>query len=314
MSWQPADDREERVEPGPPGLEAVPLAGEDVERQGQGEVGRRLVEGIVDGIVIVAHRRVAGHHHAPEAEGPDLAQVLDALLHRAHGRLPDADEPVRMRRAVLGDPPVVGVEAGLLVVEVGMVAEHHADGGVEHLRAHPVHVLVGEARVGVPAAPVHVLESGPEHPERLGGLAGRGHEAHRDGLVHPVDHEQVAPLGVAHHVGRPLAEAPIDPVDVGIRGLGDVRVRRDDGFRHGHALPWDVTASVPGTPNPLTPRPRPPAPCACPCSRRGGARSAPPAPARDLPGCPRAPSAGPRRSRRPAAPRPPSGGRSSPSR
>ncbi len=67
--------------------------------------------------------------------------------------------------AVLGDPAVVGVEAGLLVVEVRVVAEHHADGRVDDLGGDAVAILVGEARVGIPAAAVQVLEA---HAGRCG--------------------------------------------------------------------------------------------------------------------------------------------------
>ena len=97
-----------------------------------------------------------------------------------------------MRGAVFGDPEVVGVEAGLLVVEVLVIAQHHADGGIEDLGRHAVALLIGEPRVGVPAAAVHVLERHAVRADLLGRLARRCDEAHRDRLAHPVDDEHVA--------------------------------------------------------------------------------------------------------------------------
>ena len=231
-----ADDREEAVETGAPRLEAVPRARQDVKGQRQAEVDGRLVERRVDGIVVVRDGGIARHHHAAEPQPLHLAQVLDALLHRPHRGLPDADEPVGVRRAVLRDPAVVGVEARVLVVEVRVIAEHHPDGRIEDLRADPVHVLLAEPRLGIEAARVHVLHPGAEHPELLGGLARGGDEPHRDGLVHAVDDEEVAALGVAHDVGRPVAKAPVDAVDVRARRLGDVRIRRDDRLGHDRIL------------------------------------------------------------------------------
>ena len=230
------DDREEAVETGAPRLEAVSLARQDVEGQRQAEVDGRLVERRVDGIVVVCDGRIARHHHAAEPERLHLAQVLDALLHRPHRGLPDADEAVGVRSAVLRDPAVIGVEACVLVVEIRVIAEHHPDGRIEDLGADPVHVLLAEPRLGIEAARVHVLHPGAEHPELLGGLAGGGDEPHRDGLVHSVDDEEVAALGIAHDVGRPVAEAPVDAVDIRARRLGDVRIRGDDRLGHARTL------------------------------------------------------------------------------
>jgi hypothetical protein len=138
-----------------------------------------------------------------------------------------------MNGAVLGDPQVVGVEARLLVLEVGVVAEHHADGRIEDLGAHTVAVLVGQAGIGIPPALVHVLEAGVEHRQLLGSLAGGGDQAHRDGALQALDHEQVAAGGVAHHARRPVAEPRVDPLEVRVRRLGDVRIGGDDFRRHG---------------------------------------------------------------------------------
>ena len=81
-------------------------------------------------------------------------------------------------RAVARHPPVVGLHAGVLVVEVGVVAQHHADGRVDHLAADAVAVLVAEAGLGVPAAAVQLVEHDAEHGDLLGRLAGGRHQAH----------------------------------------------------------------------------------------------------------------------------------------
>ena len=65
---------------------------------------------------------------------------------------PDADQPLRIGRAVLRDPAVVGLHVGALVGEVLVVAEHHADRRVEHLGGDAVAVLVGGPQPRIPAA------------------------------------------------------------------------------------------------------------------------------------------------------------------
>ena len=63
-----------------------------------------------------------------------------------------------------------------------MVAEHHADGRVDDLGGDAVAVLVGDARVGIPAAAVQLLEAHAGDADLLGGLAGRRDQAHRHRL------------------------------------------------------------------------------------------------------------------------------------
>ena len=199
----------------------------------QREIDRRLVEGRVDGVVVVRHGRVPGQHHAAQSEGLDAAKILDAFLRRAERRLADAQEAVRMCAAVLREPEVVGVEAGVLVVEVGVVAEHHADRRVDDLGRHAVAVLVGQPRVRIPAPAVHVLEPRPEHGQLGGILARAGHQAHGNGPRQALDDEQVSALVVPHDTRGAVLEAAIDAVHVRVRRLGDVRVGRDDGSGHG---------------------------------------------------------------------------------
>ena len=124
--------------------------------------------------------------------------------------------------AELREPQVVGVEAGLLVVEVGMIAEHHADGRIDDFRRDAVALLVGHARLGIPSAAMQVLELDAEHGELLGALAGGGGQADRDRAAHPVDHEDVAEFFVAYHPRRDVFELVIDPIDVSAGRLGDV--------------------------------------------------------------------------------------------
>src|SRR5215831_7100037 len=139
-----------------------------------------------------------------------------------------------MGRAVLGDPPVVRVEARFLVVEVLVVAELHPDGRVQHLGRDPVASLIGEAGLGIPAAPVQVLESHASDADLLRGLARRGHQPHRYGRLHPRDHEEITDL-VAHELEARgvVAVLGVDAVDVGVGRLGDVRIGGDHSKVHG---------------------------------------------------------------------------------
>ena len=93
---------------------------------------------------------------------------------------PHAEQPLRRERAVLGDPAVVGLEAGVLEVDVAVVAQHHADRRVDDLGGHAVAVLVGEAGRRVPAAAVQVLELVAGLADLLGRLAGGGRRAEDD--------------------------------------------------------------------------------------------------------------------------------------
>ena len=90
--------------------------------------------------------------------------------------------------------------------------------------------------MGVPAAAMELLEPDAEHGQLLGPLAGRGHEPHRDRLREPLDDEEVAPLRIVHDVRRAIAELRVDPVDVRVRRLRDVRVGGDDRLGHGAPL------------------------------------------------------------------------------
>src|SRR5262249_10918990 len=75
-----------------------------------------------------------------------------------------------------------------------------------------------------------------EDGDLFGRLAGRRDQAHRNGLVHPGDHEEVAGLVVVVHVRRRVTERRIDAVDVGVGWFGDVGIGRD-ARRAGHRVP-----------------------------------------------------------------------------
>ena len=180
------------------------------------------------GIVVVALRRHAGQHHAAQPERLDRLEIGDALGRRAQRGLAHADEAIGRRRAELGDPMVVRVEARVLVVDVGVVAEQHAHRRIDHLGRDAVEILVGEAGDRVPAAAPEILEAlaGVE-ADLFGRAAGRGDQPERHEALAPVDQHHVAEGLVVVHAGRPIPELRIDAVDVGAGRFGDVRVRRD---------------------------------------------------------------------------------------
>ena len=214
--------------------EGVAAAGQDVERQRQADVERGLPEGVVDRVVVVGDLWDPGHHHPAQPQGGDGLELGDALLGRPHGRLPQPDQPVRCMPRIGGDPAVVGVETGLLVVPVGVVAQQHPDRWVEDLGTHAVAVLLVEAHDRVPAAGVQLVPPDVDMGADHRGVAARGGD-------HPVGHP-AAPVVDDHHRahrvvvggdGRPVAVRRIDVGGVAVVGLGDVRVGRDG--LEGHA-------------------------------------------------------------------------------
>src|ERR1700719_877842 len=153
-----ADDRQEAVELGPARLEVVAAAGQDVKTERHFEIDRGLIERRVDRTVVVLERGVAGHHDALEPELFHLAQIFDPFLDRSHRSLPCPYQSIGMRGAVLAYPQIVSVEACLLVVEVAMVAEHHADGRVDHFGGDSVAILFGQGSFRIPSALMHLFE------------------------------------------------------------------------------------------------------------------------------------------------------------
>jgi len=149
-----------------------------------------------------------------------------------HRGLADAEQAFGVRGAVAGEPAVVRVAAGLLVVEVAVVADRHPDRRVDHLGGDAVAGLVGDARFGVPAAAVEVLEARAHQADLLRRLAGSRDDAEGDRRLHPFDHEDVAHALDVLDVRRAVAELRVDVVDEGVRRLGHVRVGRDDRVGH----------------------------------------------------------------------------------
>ena len=129
-----------------------------------------------------------------------LLEVGDALLGRAHRGLADAEQPVGVGAAVLGDPAVVGVHAGVLVVEVLVVAEHHADRRVDDLAGHAVAVLLGRRASGSQPPRCRSSKSTPSTVISSAGLPAAATRPIGTGLRHAGDDEQVAGLVVVVHV------------------------------------------------------------------------------------------------------------------
>ena len=69
MSWQPRMIDRKPFIFGPRAGRGL-ARGQDVERERQPELDRRLPERVVDRRVVVLDRGIAGHHHAAQAEAP----------------------------------------------------------------------------------------------------------------------------------------------------------------------------------------------------------------------------------------------------
>ena len=122
---------------------------------------------------------------------------------------PSPIEAVGRGRAELGDPVVVRVEARVLVVDVGVVAEHHADRRVDDLGGDAVGVLVGEARDRIPTAAPEVVEALVDVEAHLFGRpAGGGDEPERHEALAVVDQHHVAEHVVVVQARRAVADTP----------------------------------------------------------------------------------------------------------
>ena len=90
----------------------------------------------------------------------DVAQydAMSDLLDRALGRVDregrHPEQPLRGVGTVVRQPAVVSVEAGFLVIEVRVVAEHHAHARIDDLTVYAVTRLVLEPGIGIPTAAV----------------------------------------------------------------------------------------------------------------------------------------------------------------
>src|SRR5690606_31828535 len=117
--------------------------------------------------------------------------------------------------------------------------QHHAHRGEDDLGADPVHVLGGDALVGVPRRPGDLAEVGAlVLLHLLGGHAGGRQHADRYGVGQPVDGVGGGALGVDVAARGDVAVARLDVVHVAVGRLDDVRVGRDRQLQHGS--PWVV--------------------------------------------------------------------------
>ena len=232
-----ADDRQEAVD-ARPAHGRTATRGQDVEGQRQVELDRRLPDRVIDRRVVILKRRIARHHHAAQPERLDRLEVLDHLGRRAAGGLSAAEQAGRMPTAEVRDPAVVGVKAGLLVVEVGVVAQQHAHRGIDDFGGHAVAVLIGHAGIRIPAATMQVAEFHTGLGDLLRSLAGGSDQTQVDRPLHAVDLEGVALSFDRDEARRLVAPGPVDMGEVGIGRLGDMRISRDDRVAHGVSCVW----------------------------------------------------------------------------
>jgi hypothetical protein len=139
-----------------------------------------------------------------------------------------------MRTAEFSDPKIVSVEAGFLVIGVGVVAQHHSDARVDDLRVDAIAVLVCHSRLRIPTA---ALQIGEFHGRRgtrqlLGRLARRGHEANRNGILHSGDLKNIATLFVMNNARSVGLIFLVDTRQICIRRFHDMRVGGNDRFRY----------------------------------------------------------------------------------
>ena len=216
MSLDATDDRQEAVQPGP--SPTTPTGGEDVETERQPKRHRRLPERVPHRVVVVRLRAgIPRHHHATKAGRFDRLEVGDPFLDGAQRGLTAPEEPIRSSGAVLGDPPVVGVEARSLVVDVRVAAQHHPHRRVQDLRSDPVAVLVGEPHGRVVTGLVELVELDTLLGQFPCRRAGGGDQPHRHRRLHTGQHEHVASYRILDHVRRCVAVRPVDVSRVAVR-------------------------------------------------------------------------------------------------
>ena len=171
-------------------------AREDVERRRQPELDDRVPELVVHRVVVVGVcGGMPGSITPRRPEALIASRSRDPVLGRAQRGLAHADEPVRRGRAELGDPLVVRVEARVLVVDVGVVAQHHADRRVDDLGGDAVGVLVGEARDRDPSR----RGAGPRSACRCRGGPPR---SGRPAAATSQNGTSLFPLSIEHHVAE----------------------------------------------------------------------------------------------------------------
>ena len=209
---------------------------EDVEADGKPQVDRGAPERVPTRVVVVAlvvTARVPGHHDAPQPEPLDLDEVLDAFGHAAQRGLADAEQTIGGRRLELGHPEVVGVEARLLVVGVGMVAQQHADARVQDLGRHTIAILLTETCQRIPPPGVQLVPTDEiARVDLLPWPSRGGDHAVRHATAAVVDGHHRTHHVVGHRDGRAITEPRVDAIEIAVAGLGYVRVGRDCEQRH----------------------------------------------------------------------------------
>ncbi len=190
--------------------------------QRQPEIHRRLVERVIIGMVIVRLLGVAGHHDAAKAHLLGLAQFRDAPLDRGHGQLRHAKQAVGRGLAISLQPAVIGRHAGLLVFEIGVIAQNHANRGIDDFGTDAIEILVRRAQCPVPATAVQFIEFSAAHAQGARILAGRGHQTDGNGFFHAFDDIDIAVLFIVDQMRRTITKAGIDMVNITIGWLGNM--------------------------------------------------------------------------------------------
>ena len=158
---------------------------------------------------------------------------------------PAAEQAARVLGAVAGDPAVVGLEAGPLEVDVGVVADHHPDRRVDDLGRHAVADLVGDARRWRPSPERWISSnSTPDSVSSSAGLPAAATRPMAIGFFIPGTTNRSPRLSSRDHVRRLVAERRVDVGRVAVRRLGDVRVGADDRVLERHGDPLIVPPTV----------------------------------------------------------------------
>src|SRR5436309_1319406 len=194
-----------------------------------------IVVGVMEHAPVVGVRPQEARAHAETvARVPHLLDGGIDRLHRQHG---DAEETVRVRLAVIGEPAVVRAADGGGERRILDGAGEESDARIEEGGVDAVEVHVGDARVRIEAAlaPIDVL-----HRLVFDLALPRADRAdHAEALLAAehltLDVQALLAIRVAHDPRRAIAELGIDVLVPDVDGLEHVTVGVDDvvGSRHG---------------------------------------------------------------------------------
>ena len=140
-----------------------------------------------------------------------------------------------MPTAEFGDPAVVGGKAGRLVVEILVIAQQHANSGINDFGSNAVARLILHASVRIPAASMQLAEFDPRSGDLVRRLAGRGDQPQMNRLFHAVDLKHVAIAFGGNNARRLVAPGAINMRGVGVWCFGNVRVSRNNRVSHGES-------------------------------------------------------------------------------